>query len=71
MNLKDYKNYWAFILSVILFLIMAILSLKTYLHHREPINNDEYEIEVNLPIMNWGKYTNLSKQYNNDIILED
>lgn len=69
MDIKKYKNYLTIILTVILFLTILIFNLIIYLNWDGDISNEENSVEVNLPIIEWAKYTDLSKQYNEDIML--
>lgn len=62
MNLKKIKNYLIFILSILCFAITIIYSLNIYLNWDKVIQDEEI-LEVSLPIMDWNKYSNLSKQY--------
>ena len=66
MNIKEYKNYLPFAVSVILFLIVMIYGGYLYTTWEQTAPQEEMEIEVNLPIVNWSKYTSLSKQYKID-----
>lgn len=62
MNLKKIKNYLFFIAAVLCFAISVIYSLNIYLDWGK-VKPNEKNLEVSLPIMDWNKYSNLSKQY--------
>lgn len=60
--MKLNKQYLPFIISLVIFVIGASHSLYIYLTwdnngHQAPL------IEVSLPVIEWQKYSNLSKQY--------
>jgi len=61
MKIKDCKCYIPFILSVILFVISLFWFTST---HIDWISNDaeKLEFEIKLPVIEWNKYTTLSKQ---------
>ncbi len=71
MNLQKYKNYLPFIISTTLFLIIIIYSLIIYINWDKKLQNNETNVEINLPVINWDKYMNLSKQTNGNIINKD
>ena len=71
MDLKIYKSYTAFILSVIFFITIIFLTAYIYIKWDEPIIAEKNPVEVNLPIMNWASYNDLSKQYTDDIIIKE
>ncbi len=66
MELKNYKNYLQFLVSIVLFIAIVIYSLVIYFGWNNPIDKSKQEIEVALPVIDWQKYTNLSKQYEKD-----
>lgn len=68
MELKNYKNYLQFLVSIVLFVVILIYSLVIYFGWNNPIDKSKQEIEVALPVIDWQKYTNLSKQYEKDKI---
>lgn len=68
MEIKEYKSYLSFAVSVILFLVTVGYGLYLYSSWEQAVSQEEMEIEVNLPIVNWSKYTSLSKQYKIDKI---
>jgi hypothetical protein len=68
MNLKNIKVYLPFIISITLFLILIGSSVYIYSNwHNEKSPNGE-SVEINLPVINWGAYSNLSKKYEPDNI---
>lgn len=71
MNLQKYKNYLPFITSTILFLIIIIYSLIIYINWNKKLPDNETSVEINLPVINWDKYMNLSKQTNGNNINKD
>lgn len=60
--IEKYREYLFFVTLVLMFLVVAISSLLLYLSWDEPLEDSQY-VEVNLPIIEWAKYTSLSKQY--------
>lgn len=71
MKLKDYQEYWPFFLSIIFFIIIIIFSSVIYLRWDNGIEDDESLVEITLPVIKWGKYTNLSKKHENAINLNN
>jgi hypothetical protein len=68
MNIKKYKDYLSFIISIALFVLVILYSLFLYIRwDKAPTNGEGTELEINLPIINIEEYTNLSKKYENDI----
>lgn len=61
--LKQYKSYSYFMVTVILFIISLIVLAILYFQWDNKIPESEYKIEINLPIMDWASYENLSKKY--------
>lgn len=66
MELKNYKNYLQFLISMVLFIAIMVYSLVIYFGWNKAIDQSKEEIEVALPVIDWQKYTNLSKQYEKD-----
>lgn len=66
MELKNYKNYLQFFISIVLFTTIIIYSMVIYFGWNKAIDKSKEEIEVALPVIDWQKYTNLSKQYEKD-----
>lgn len=62
MDINRYKKLLPFIASVVLFVIGGVFALFTVLSLDAPLENPESSVEVNLPVMNWGQYSNLSKK---------
>ena len=67
MNIKDSKDYLPFLISMTLFLVIIFVCFSLYLGWDEELK-EEPSLEVNLPVIEWGKYAGLSKQYKNDTI---
>lgn len=61
----NYKEYLPFIASILMFLIILIYSAVLYIDWNKNITKKDYQVEVSLPIIDWQKYSNLSKQYSN------
>lgn len=60
------KNYIIFFLSVFLFLVSLISLMLIYISLKsqdEPVTSP---IEVSLPVIDWQKYSSLSKTYPDD-----
>jgi|SaaInlStandDraft_3_1057020.scaffolds.fasta_scaffold39363_3 hypothetical protein len=68
MDINRYKSFFPFIISIVLFIIAAIFALTTLLGLDDPVEKSENSVEVNLPVVNWAKYSNLSKKLDNDSI---
>lgn len=70
--LRAYKNYVMFIISLALFSVIIIFSLIIYIGFNDELieesGDSEFSVEVNLPVLNVQKYSNLSKQYSDDNI---
>ncbi len=66
---QKHKNYLHLIIIGVLFLITCAYSSMIYLKWDAEVGLDEETaVEVNLPIIDWRTYTELSKQYENGII---
>ena len=68
MNIQKYQNYLSFFLGILFFLIIIIYSFTLYLGWNKNLENGDYVVEVSLPVMDWGNYSSLSKQYRTDKI---
>lgn len=66
MNLNNNKEYLPFYALLGLFILIAGYTLFIYLKWDEQPEKINQEVEVSLPVIEWEKYTNLSKQYEND-----
>ena len=64
----NWKQYWLFYLILGLFFLTLIFGIILYSKWDNPVDDDG--VEVNLPIIEWVKYTNLSKQLPSDTINE-
>lgn len=62
MNIRNYKNYIPFIISIILFAITLFWFVSPQIS-RNGVADEELQLEIKLPVIEWNKYTNLSKQY--------
>ncbi len=61
MKIKDCKCYIPFVISVILFGISLFWFASTHIDWSA--NGEEHlEFEIKLPVIEWNKYTGLSKQ---------
>ncbi len=67
-KIKKNKPFIIFIISVFLFILALFYLLSIYVNVNNNNNLEESSIEVSLPVINWQKYSNLSKRYPNDII---
>lgn len=63
MTLKKYKEYIIFIASVGLFLLILGYEAVVYFNYNKPVTENAITVEVNLPVIDWQKYQNLSKHY--------
>lgn len=71
MGIKDFKTYLPFGISLLLFIVLTFYSVFIYLGWDDEPQIDDKSIEVTLPIINWSKYTNLSKQPYIDKIIKE
>lgn len=65
------KNYISFLISLALFLIILLYSLGIYLKWNQPVEEKASSVEVNLPVLDWQRYSTLSKQYENGINIDN
>jgi len=63
MNIRRYKPYLSFLSLIALFLVLVIYTTLLYINWEKPLEKEAYELEVSLPIIDWQKYSSLSKQY--------
>jgi hypothetical protein len=71
MNFCDLKKYLAFVyLGVCALMTICVLgfSLYMYISWDSPAEQDPSVLEIKLPVMDWMKYSSLSKQYHNGIV---
>lgn len=61
---KNWKEYWLFYIIIGLFALTLMFGAVFYSQWNNPV--EEKGVEVNLPIVEWMKYTNLSKQLPSD-----
>lgn len=62
MKIKDYKCYIPFVASIILFAITLFWFISTQISWNGN-GEEKLELEIKLPVLEWNKYTSLSKQY--------
>lgn len=68
-RIKESKERVIFGISCLLFLLAILFLAWTYVVMERQMNEEpEDPIEVSLPVINWEKYSNLSKKHPNDII---
>lgn len=71
MNFWDLKKYWSFIyLGVCALLTLCTLGFGLYMYASwdSPAEQDPSILEIKLPVMDWMRYSSLSKQYHNGIV---
>ncbi len=71
MNFSDLKKYWLFIsLGICAFLAFCTFGFILYVYTSwgDPAEKDPSILEIKLPVMDWLKYSSLSKQYDNGIV---
>ncbi len=56
------KNYIYLIATTVLFVIITIYSSVIYINWDKELDESETAVEINLPVIEWDKYLNLSKQ---------
>ncbi len=61
LNKDHLKTYSYLLASTILFVIIIGYSAFIYLNWGKEIDPSETAIEINLPVIDWNKYLNLSK----------
>ena len=62
MKIKDCKCYFPFVVSIILFAITLFWFISAHIGWDDS-GEEKLELEINLPVIEWSKYTSLSKQY--------
>ena len=67
-KIRKYREYLIFIIITCLFVITVIYAGIIYFRWDKVVNEMAEEVEVSLPIIDWEGYSELSKQYENDII---
>lgn len=71
-DLKIFRQNIHFIIITALFIITVITCLVVYFKLNNAVTEkdleDKISLEINLPVIEWGKYQNLSKKYTNGII---
>ncbi len=68
MDIKTIKRYLEFIIIVGLFIIVFGATFYIYLGWNDPVDSQESSVEVNLPVLKWAEYNNLSKKRPDDNI---
>lgn len=61
LNKDHFKTYSYLLAGTILFAIIIGYSAFIYLNWDKEIDPSETAIEINLPVIDWNKYLNLSK----------
>ena len=69
MKIPAIKEQITFYLIIVLFALILAVGAFVYLGlgQSAPVSSEETDVEVNLPIIEWAKYLNLSKKYETDI----
>ena len=60
--MNNYKSYLPFGLSMLLFLTVIFWLLSLYFNLNGKLE-EETAVEINLPVIEWNKYTELPNQY--------
>ena len=71
MKLNDLKEYTVFLIITGLFLVTTVMSLIVYINYNKKTADSadsKFSLEINLPVIEWGKYDTLSKKYPSDKI---
>lgn len=63
MKIENYKKYMVPIFGFLLLLIMLGYSAFIYFEWDDKVDKPKYSVEVSLPVIDWNRYSNLSKQY--------
>lgn len=62
MKIKNYKSYLPFGISMLLFLTVIFWLLSLYFNLNGKLE-EETTVEIKLPVIQWNKYMELPKQY--------
>lgn len=65
------KNYIPFLISLALFLGMLLCALVIYIKWDQPVEEKASSVEINLPVLDWQRYSTLSKQYEDGINIDN
>ena len=65
------KNYIPFLISLALFLGMLLYALVIYVKWDRPVEEKVSAVEINLPVLDWQRYSTLSKQYEDGINIDN
>lgn len=65
------KQVLPFLISAILFMGLMSYSLWIYMNWNDPIQLENGLVEVNLPVIDWQKYSNLSKSLESSNVIEN
>lgn len=57
------KGFTLFFVCLTLFVVMALYSVVTYIRWDAPVE-ETVSLEVNLPVIDWQRYSTLSKHPN-------
>lgn len=64
MNIKSMKKFLPFLALLIMSLSIIVFTGIIYSKWTQPIDEKKVkQVEINLPIIDWAGYTNLSKKY--------
>lgn len=64
MNIKSIKNFLPLLALLLMSLSIIVFAVILYSKWTQPIDEKKIkQVEVNLPIIDWAGYTNLSKKY--------
>lgn len=61
---EKYKAYTPFAISIFCFLIIIIFSIYLYIDLKKLPKKSDENVEVSLPLIEWQKYSSLSKKNN-------
>ena len=56
------KRYLSFLVTLAMFSVILVYSVVLYVKWDNEATNGVSEVEISLPVIEWGKYNNLSKQ---------
>ena len=62
MKIKNYKSYLPFGVSMLLFFVVILWLLSLYFNLNGKLE-EETMVEIKLPVIEWNKYMELPKQY--------
>ncbi|MEK7146202.1 MAG: hypothetical protein AAB802_03385 [Patescibacteria group bacterium] len=62
LNKQVSKSLILITLTTVFFTLAIVSLIWLKIHWNDPISAEENALEINLPVINWEKYLNLSKQ---------